>query len=71
MNRGQDAPQPEAVAHRQREFRQHLARLRAHDGHPEQTIASLDAILACREALETNVAPQLAMESLMISLHAA
>ena len=39
MNRGQDAPQPEAVAHRQREFRQHLARLRAHDGHPEQTIA--------------------------------
>ncbi len=39
--------------------------------HPEQTIASLDAILACREALETNVAPQLAMESLMISLHAA
>ncbi|HHU39958.1 MAG TPA: DNA polymerase III subunit delta' [Propionibacterium sp.] len=39
--------------------------------HPEQTITSLDAILACREALETNVAPQLAMESLMISLHAA
>lgn len=39
--------------------------------HPEQTIAGLDAILACREALETNVAPQLAMESLMISLHAA
>lgn len=37
--------------------------------HPEQTIGCLDAILACREALETNVAPQLAMESLMISLH--
>ncbi|TBT88542.1 DNA polymerase III subunit delta' [Propioniciclava sinopodophylli] len=39
--------------------------------HPEQTIARLDAILTCREALETNVAPLLAMESLMISLHAA
>ena len=39
--------------------------------HPEQTISRLDAILACREALETNVAPLLAMESLMISLHAA
>lgn len=39
--------------------------------HPEQTIAALDAILACRTALETNVAPQLALESLMISLHAA
>lgn len=38
---------------------------------PEQTIASLDAILACRQALEFNVAPQLAMESLMISLHTA
>lgn len=37
---------------------------------PEQTIGRLDAILACREALEANVAPQLAMESLMISLHA-
>ena len=37
---------------------------------PERTIASLDAILAAREALETNVAPQLAMEALMIGLHA-
>lgn len=37
---------------------------------PERTIASLDAILAAREALETNVAPLLAMEALMIGLHA-
>ena len=37
---------------------------------PERTIASLDAILAAREALETSVAPQLAMEALMIGLHA-
>ena len=35
---------------------------------PEATIGRLDAILACRTALETNVAPVLAMESLMISL---
>lgn len=35
---------------------------------PEQTVRRLDAILACRTALETNVAPLLAMESLMISL---
>lgn len=37
---------------------------------PERTLASLDAILAARTALETNVAPQLAMESVMIGLHA-
>ncbi len=35
---------------------------------PEATVGKLDAILACRTALETNVAPLLAMESLMISL---
>lgn len=34
----------------------------------EATIGRLDAILACRTALETNVAPLLAMESLMLSL---
>ncbi|MFV0407700.1 MAG: DNA polymerase III subunit delta' [Propioniciclava sp.] len=36
---------------------------------PEATVARLDAVLACREALDSNVAPQLAFESLMISLH--
>lgn len=35
---------------------------------PEATIGRLDAILQCRTALETNVAPLLALESLMISL---
>lgn len=35
---------------------------------PAATVRRLDAILACRTALETNVAPLLAMESLMISL---
>ena len=34
----------------------------------EQTIHALDAILRARAALETNVAPQLAMEALMVSL---
>jgi len=34
----------------------------------EATVGRLDAILACRTALETNVAPLLAMESLMLSL---
>ena len=33
---------------------------------PERTVACLDAILACRTALETSVAPLLAMESRMI-----
>ncbi len=35
---------------------------------PEQTMRRLDAILAARTALETNVAPLLAMEALMVQL---
>ncbi len=35
---------------------------------PEATIGRLDAILQCRTALETNVAPLLALEALMIGL---
>nr|NLI50434.1 DNA polymerase III subunit delta' [Propionibacterium sp.] len=35
---------------------------------PEATIGRLDAILQCRTALETNVAPLLALEALMIAL---
>lgn len=35
---------------------------------PEVTLRHIDAIIACREALETNVAPLLAMESLLLSL---
>lgn len=35
---------------------------------PEQTLRRIDAILACRTALEGNVAPLLAMEALMIEL---
>ena len=35
---------------------------------PEATLGKIDALLACREALEGNVAPLLAMESTLISL---
>jgi len=35
---------------------------------PETTIKRLDAIVECRQALATNVAPQLAFEALMVSL---
>ncbi|MCA0296738.1 MAG: DNA polymerase III subunit delta' [Actinobacteria bacterium] len=49
------------------EFAEAIGRL-AHETPPEATVVKLDAILACRTALETNVAPLLAMESLMLSL---
>jgi DNA polymerase-3 subunit delta' len=35
---------------------------------PESTLRRIDAILACRTALETNVAPLLAVEAMLISL---
>ncbi len=35
---------------------------------PEATLRRIDAILACREALEGNVAPLLAIESLLVSV---
>jgi DNA polymerase III subunit delta' len=35
---------------------------------PEQSLRRLDAILACREAIDANVAPLLAVESMMLSL---
>ncbi|MFD0867394.1 DNA polymerase III subunit delta' C-terminal domain-containing protein, partial [Tessaracoccus lubricantis] len=38
---------------------------------PEQTVRALDAILAARTALEGNVAPLLALESMLISLSLA
>ena len=40
----------------------------ARRGSPEITLRRIEAILACRTALETNVAPLLAVESLMVSL---
>ncbi|HOC13163.1 MAG TPA: DNA polymerase III subunit delta' [Propionicimonas sp.] len=40
----------------------------ARRGSADATVARLDAILACRTALETNVAPLLAMESLLLAL---
>ena len=41
----------------------------AHKGTPEQTLGRIEAVLACREALEANAAPLLALEALMIQLH--
>lgn len=35
-----------------------------------QTLARIDAVVACREALEANAAPLLALESMMLSLRA-
>lgn len=49
------------------ELRGDIAQLAA-QGSPERTLARIDAILNCREALEGNVAPLLAMESMMIGL---
>lgn len=40
----------------------------ARRGAPERTLRRIDAILACRTALETNVAPLLALETLLIAL---
>lgn len=49
------------------ELRNELAKA-ARGSTPEQTLRRIDAILEAREALEGNVAPLLAMESLMVSL---
>jgi DNA polymerase-3 subunit delta' len=49
------------------EFAEPIGRLAA-GSTPEATIGRLDAILACRTALETNVAPLLAMEALILTL---
>ena len=37
---------------------------------PESTLRRIEAILACREAIDTNVAPLLAVEAMAVSLHA-
>ncbi len=37
---------------------------------PEATLRRIDAILACRVAIDGNVAPQLAVEAMALSLHA-
>ena len=40
----------------------------ARAGSPEQTLVHIEAVLACRTALQDNAAPLLALESLMLSL---
>jgi DNA polymerase-3 subunit delta' len=36
---------------------------------PESTLRRIEAVLACREAIDTNVAPLLAVESMAVALH--
>jgi DNA polymerase-3 subunit delta' len=38
--------------------------------HPAQTLRRIDAVLACREALDSNVAPLLAVEAMTLALRA-
>jgi DNA polymerase III subunit delta' len=49
------------------ESRAELAAM-ARSGTPEATLARIEAVLACREAVEANVPPLLAVEALMIAL---
>lgn len=37
---------------------------------PESVLRRLEAVLACREALEQNVKPEIAVEAMLVSLHA-
>jgi DNA polymerase-3 subunit delta' len=42
----------------------------AASGRPEQTLRRIEAVLACREALDGNVAPLLAVEAMTVALRA-
>ena len=42
----------------------------AADSRPEQTLRRIEAVLACREALDRNVAPLLAVEAMTVALRA-
>ena len=44
------------------------ARAAARRWSPESTLRRLEAVLACRDAIELNVKPQIAVEAMMISL---
>jgi DNA polymerase-3 subunit delta' len=45
--------------------------LRSHRGTPEATLRRLEAIMTCRERLEANVNPQLAVEAMTMALRTA
>ncbi|WP_420176853.1 DNA polymerase III subunit delta' [Luteococcus sp. OSA5] len=65
LHSGMDADQgPQLI---NGEIRNQLER-EARGSTPERTLCHIDAIIACREALETNVAPLLAMEALLLEL---
>jgi DNA polymerase-3 subunit delta' len=42
----------------------------ARSSSPEATLRRIEAVLACRDAIDTNVAPLLAVEAMALSLHA-
>jgi DNA polymerase-3 subunit delta' len=48
-----------------------LAARVAQGSSPEQTLRRMDAISACRTAIDENVAPQLALESMLLAIRAA
>jgi DNA polymerase-3 subunit delta' len=50
------------------ELRRQVEQLAAHST-PEQTLHRIDALAACRQAIETNIAPLLATEATMIALY--
>lgn len=50
------------------ELRRQVQQLAAHST-PEQTLHRIDALAACRQAIETNVAPLLAAEATMVALY--
>ncbi|MFE6835216.1 DNA polymerase III subunit delta' [Streptomyces sp. NPDC057705] len=58
-----------SVAIANEEIRQDLDRIARASG-PERTLRRIEAIIACREALDRNVAPLLAVEAMTMSLRA-
>ncbi len=57
---------PAALNHPDREAE---ARKAAHTWTPESTLRRLESVLACREALELNVKPRIAIEAMLTTLH--
>ena len=58
------------LAHRQRRRREDALERLARGSSPESTLRRIEAIAACREALDRNVAPLLAVEAMTMALRA-
>ena len=48
--------------------RRRCGRRRRRRGPPESTLRRLEAVLACRDAIDANVKPQIAVEAMMVTL---